>query len=236
MFTTLSFPQSLHLIGKSLTSVVGSSHSTVCLPHAGHRKRLWFDLFSALFNFSANSFHLVLRSSLTKKSKQKSLYHYRLMRYMAQAQRLRRKSIMRNTYIPRPCSGVCIGWLFFWQLFRLLFPFSYIGRTAFMSHRIHWHNLHYVVKLLCAYILIMYYTHLLYYCQFMVCKILDCSCLRFLCKHINRQHKNSCPTDISFFVLSSPCVPRCYLYANGSINKPHYCPPRQSTFPTNHIK
>ena len=40
MFTTLSFPHSLHFTGRSRTSVVGSNHSTVCLPHFGQRNRL----------------------------------------------------------------------------------------------------------------------------------------------------------------------------------------------------
>lgn len=42
MLTTLSMPHRLHLIGKSLTSVVGSNHKTVCFPHAGHKNLLWF--------------------------------------------------------------------------------------------------------------------------------------------------------------------------------------------------
>ena len=38
-FIMISLPQRLHLTGKFLISVSGSSHSRVCLPHEGQRRR-----------------------------------------------------------------------------------------------------------------------------------------------------------------------------------------------------
>lgn len=59
ILTILSLPHRLHLTGKSLTSVVGSNHNTVCLPHAGQRKRRWSTLFSTSCCFSCNCYHPV---------------------------------------------------------------------------------------------------------------------------------------------------------------------------------
>ena len=59
IFTILSLPHRLHLIGRSLTSVVGSNHNTVCLPHTGQRKRRWFILFSLSCCLSPKCYHPV---------------------------------------------------------------------------------------------------------------------------------------------------------------------------------
>lgn len=77
--TTLSFPHLLHLIGRSLISVVGSNHKTVCLPHTGHIKRLRFVFVSSdcgFSNSSCKSHHLVFHPLATKNKKACTIIAY----------------------------------------------------------------------------------------------------------------------------------------------------------------
>lgn len=92
MLTIHSLPHRLHLIGRSLTSVVGSSHSTVCLPQDGHRKRRRVVSVSLSSDFGCNvsckcftSFYR-LKIQIKKPAPQSHKNDY-----MAQALRLRRR-------------------------------------------------------------------------------------------------------------------------------------------------
>jgi hypothetical protein len=83
IFTTLSLPHRLHLMGRSLICVVGSSHSTVCLPQDGQKNRRCFPLVSSFCGLhckSCNYYHLVFLSHLWRKDKTKNLHHNRIQR------------------------------------------------------------------------------------------------------------------------------------------------------------
>jgi len=78
----LSLLHRLHLIGRSLISVSGSNHNTVCLPHRGQSNRRrdvstsFFSVLSCGVVFKIGSPYSYLRP----KAKKKSLYHYRVQR------------------------------------------------------------------------------------------------------------------------------------------------------------
>lgn len=87
----LSFPHRLHLTGRSFTCVVGSSQSTVCFPHSGHKKRLCSDLVSSICCFSCNCYHLVFQLLFHEIRCEMPAPRSRRGQYMAQALRRRRK-------------------------------------------------------------------------------------------------------------------------------------------------
>lgn len=91
---TLSFPHRLHLTGRSLISVVGNNHSTVCLPQHGQRKRRRSVFISLSSGFCCMVFCKLTSphfETFAERKKQKSPCHNRIRDYLAQALRLRRR-------------------------------------------------------------------------------------------------------------------------------------------------
>lgn len=96
MLTMLSFPHRLHLIGRFLISVSGSNHSTVCLPHMGHRKRRRSTFISSSAGFCCNLFCKMKSprscALLCQPQKRKACTIIAFRDSMAQALRLRLKA------------------------------------------------------------------------------------------------------------------------------------------------
>lgn len=98
MLIMLSLPHRLHLIGKSLISVVGSNHNTVCLLHTGQKKRFWLLFVPSFCKTFCNVIHLKLICHSVRQNK-KSRHHNRSNDYWAQALRRRRRLNFKTSFI-----------------------------------------------------------------------------------------------------------------------------------------
>ncbi len=101
MFTMVSSPQRLHLIGRSLIFVVGSNHKTVCLPHDGQRKRCRSVL--SIGGLSSTVFckwcHLIPQPLHGTQNKQKSLCHNRIQRLNGTGSQAQAQIQFTNHYV-----------------------------------------------------------------------------------------------------------------------------------------